>query len=500
MFGCYKIKIFNKNNVEKKSIYQKNNITEDGRKKILDMLTYNPMGTYGYKKAENQGTFEKDGKKISYRNSFFGWGSVSHPFNKEGSYTTLAETEIAKNILTENDSLTEEQADRILKVNNNLRINWGANKSETNGNNNGYDLSSYKVWFNISIGMVDWKEEIELPLIDDENNDIINADNEIKLFGSPIYPNTVKIINTKIPDVKHYDEKKDENYRGGDKYYSVDYEKGVLKLSDDLREELQTKDRNEIKITYIWNGARYIDELKNGICGIYVNAQPSVKTNSSSYGSQNYFGMGTFSYDMGKNWQGYSFPWKGQPIENLDKNSSPVFGKNMTAFYSTNTEFEHYFPTFPYTFINPTNFAFAFSSNGENSFYIKNLNFLVPDIPPFTIQEIGIVSGEYEIKKQIEWQGVGEENGEVYAEWKTYLDINEGGGKTFDTIRTYFNEKTKNAKDGWNENTNDGWNEMEYPEFGQTIFSEAKFSESWEKTEDDLIEISYRIYFNEVSE
>lgn len=489
MFGCYKIKIFNKNNVEKKSIYQKNNITEEGRKKILDMLTYNPRGTYGYKKAENQGTFEKDGEKISYRNSFFGWGSVSHPFNKTGSYTTLAETEVAKNILTENYNLTEEQADRILKVNNNLRINWGANDSQTSGNNNGYDLSSYKVWFNVSIGMVDWEEKIELPLIG-ENNDTINADNEITLFGSPIYPKTVTIISTKIPDVKPYIEGYD---------YSVDYEKGMLKLlrPDELRKNLQTEDgqdiiRNEIKITYIWNGARYIDELKNGICGVYVNAQPSVKTNSSSYGSQNYFGMGTFSYDMGKNWQGYSFPWKGQPLENLNTNSNPLFGKNMTAFYATNTEFEHYFPTFPYTFINPTNFAFAFSSNGENSFYIKNLNFLVPDIPPFTLQEIGIVSGEYEIKKQIEWQGVGEENGEVYAEWKTYLDINEGNGKTFNTIRTYFNEKMKNTKDGWNE--------MEYPEFGQTKFSEAEFSESWEKTEDDLIEISYRIYFNEVSE
>jgi hypothetical protein len=165
---------------------------------------------------------------------------------------------------------------------------------------------------------------------------------------------------------------------------------------------------------------------------------------------------------------------------------------NMTGFNSINTEFDHYFLTFPYTFINPTNFAFAFCTNGENSFQIRNLNFLVPDFPPFTLNEIELISGENRIKKQVEWCGIGEEEGKIFSEWKIYLDADEGNEMIFDSISTYFNNSMRELKDGWNE--------MQYPEVGNVKFSNALFSEQWEKNSDEVIEVSYRIYFNEIEE
>ena len=96
-----------------------------------------------------------------------------------------------------------------------------------------------------------------------------------------------------------------------------------------------------------------------------------------------------------------------------------------------------------------------------------------------------------EIKKPIEWMGAKtDENGEIFAEWKTYIDTEEANGTSFKRIKTYFSEKMKN--------TCDGWNELEYPEIGDVAFSEAEFPEVWEKENDEVIEISYRIYFNEV--
>lgn len=492
MYGCYKINFLDKKNKScKRSLLQKNSITDEGKKKVLDMLSYNLSGTYGYKIAKNihNGTFELEGKKFSYRSSFFGWGKVSHPFN-EDSYTELAETEIAKQVLTENYNLTESQVDKILSTENKRRIDWGFTDSQTIGSNNGYELSSYKTWFNIGIGMVEYEEKFTLPLIN-ETSEIMNSDYEIKLFGNPIYRNTVEVISEVIPDAKPYVEGRD---------YNIDYKDGKLKIiNDDLRKNLSVSGtiRNEIKISYVWNGARYIDELKNGICGVYVNAQPSMKLDSSSYGSQYYFGMGTFSYDNGESWTGYSFPWKGFPLEKINKNSiDPRAGMNMTGFFASNTEFEHFFPTFPYTFINPTNFAFAFCTNGENSFQIRNLNFLVPEFPPFTINEIEIVSDSKSIKKSIEWCGTGEEDDKFFAEWKMYLNADEGNEIDFSIIRTYFDDKMKNLIDGWND--------MQYPDKGEIMFSEANFLDesnnpsTWRKNSDEVVEISYRIYFNEV--
>ena len=489
MFGCYKIKILDKNNTEKKSISQKNSITPEGKKKILDMLSYNPTTTFGYKKANiANGTFTlESGEICRYKTSLFGWKKINHPFNFDNpnysSYKELSESEIARQIITENNNLTEEQSDRILKIENNLKVDWGCNNSKTEGSNNGYTLNSYKVWFNIGIGMVDQEETFDL-----SEEGIINADNEITLLGNPIYPKTVELISTVVENAKPY------TY--GDDYI-IDYSKGILTIkNEEIKNAFYNKDSdkkisNVLKITYTWNGARHIDELKNGICGIYINAQPSIKSNCSSIGANNYFGMGTFSYDNGENWEGYSFPWKGIPLKEINKNSNdPRSGMNLTSFYSTNTEFEHYFPTFPYTFINPTNFSFAFSSDGENSFFIKNLNFLVPDFPPFTLQEIGLISDAKEIKKSIEWSGMGEDDTGTFAEWKAYLDTNEGNGLEFKSIKTYFNNNMKNQEKY-------GWNEMEYPESGKTDFSEADFTQTFTKGKDELIEISYRIYFSE---
>lgn len=493
MFGCYKIKFLDKNKSEKKSVCQKNTITEEGRKKILDMLSYNLSGSYGYKIAKNNGYFYLDDKKVEYYTSFFGWGEVNHPFNTSGSYSILSETEIAKQVLTENYNLTEKQADRILSPENKKRVDWGLSDSKTSGSNNGYALSSYKTWFNVGIGMVDQEEEFTLPLLN-ENSDLIDADNQIKLFGSPIYKKTVTLISETIPDSRPYAEGTD---------YNIDYDKGVLTiLNNNLRKNLSETEekRNQIKITYTWNAAKHIDELKNGICGVYINAQPSMKSDSSSSGSENYFGMGTFSCDNGKKWSGYSFPWKGLPLENINNNSTDArVGMNMTGFFSSNTEFDHYFPTFPYTFANPTNFAFAFSTNGENSFQIRNLNFLVPDFPTPTINEIAVVSENEKIKKQVEWCGIGEEEEKYFAEWKMYLNADEGNDIEFSSIESYFSEyDMKDLKDGWNE--------MQYPEYGDIIFSEAKFLDaknnptSWKKNNDEVVEISYRIYFNETAE
>ena len=499
MYGAYKISFLDKNKNEKKSIYQKNKITANGRKKILDMLSYNPVDTFGYKKAEKiyEGTLVKDGKKRNYKSSFFGWKKTNHPFLETSEFSEVG---YAKEVLTENGSLDERSADRILKTDNRLRISWGKNKSGIS------ELNSYKTWFVIALGIVEEVEEFALPIKDNSSSSsssstnesssssssIINDDNQIKLFGSPIYK-VEKVVSTNHNSPITYKEGSD---------YSIDYENGILTVSDEMRKNLGGENeiiRNEIEITYTWNGSRYIDELKNGICGVYVNAQPSVKSDSSSFGINNYFGMGTFSYDNGKTWQGYSFPWKGQPLTEINKftsyNNNAYVGKNMTAFFSLNTEFEHCFPTFPYSFISPTNFAFAFCTDEKNPFHIKNLNFLVPDFPPPTLQEIELSNGKNSVKKQIEWSGVGnDDDGNVYAEWKTYLDLDEGNDITFTKINTYFSEKIYEIGDDYK-----GWVEMTYPETGKIDFSEATLENPIEKIEDDLIEISYRIYFDEIS-
>ena len=140
--------------------------------------------------------------------------------------------------------------------------------------------------------------------------------------------------------------------------------------------------------------------------------------------------------------------------------------------------------------MNPTNFAFAFCSDGTNSFHIKNLNFLIPNFSPSVIQEIEIVSQKTSIKKQIEWAGMGQEGNEIFAEWKTYIDTNEGNEVVFDKIRTYFTEKMKN--------TESGWQEIELSDVGDVVFSEAPIN--LKKESNELIEISYRIYFNEKKE
>ena len=91
MYGCYKISVFDKNKNEKKIIYQKNTITANGKKKILDALSFNPSGSYGYRIAEKipKGKFELNGQICEYETSFFGWGYVHHPFNKSGNYTHI---------------------------------------------------------------------------------------------------------------------------------------------------------------------------------------------------------------------------------------------------------------------------------------------------------------------------------------------------------------------------------------------------------------------------
>ena len=44
-------------------------------------------------------------------------------------------------------------------------------------------------------------------------------------------------------------------------------------------------------------------------------------------------------------------------------------------------------------------------------------------------------------------------------------------------------------------NSKPGWQEIEYPDNGDVVFSVAPIELS--KNQDELIEISYRIYFNE---
>ena len=520
MYGCYKISVFDKNKNEKKSIYRKNNITKDGKKKILDMFSFRPNGTFGYKKAEKiyEGSFQLNGKTCKYKSSFFGWGIVNHPFTS----STLSETSIAKNVLTEGGSLSERDVDRILKTNNTLKIDWGKNisyTSDSSSNDGGYGLNSQRVWFNIAFGTVEQTEKFVLPIIDDpeiekmgyftkyelgENGNvtkpegvtIVNADGEIKLLGHKIYKGSVSVKGIVTTSPKNYTEGND---------YQIDYENGKLIINSEMRENLYVEDnsntnnsnpestenkiiRNEIEITYTWCGAEYIDELKKGICGVYVNAQPSVQSNSSSSGNNNYFGMGTFSCDCGKSWGGYSFPWKGQPLENINFSNYSSEGKNMTAFYSLNTEFEHYFPTFPYVFVNPTNFAFAFCSSGTNSFHIRNLNFLIPDFPQPSLQEIELVGDdEKSIKKPIEWSGVGEDENGIYAEWKTYIETTEANNMEINKVKTYFSNQMKNQESGWQT--------IEYPEIGTELFSEATFDDSQIKNNDESIEVSYRIYF-----
>ena len=491
MYGCYKIKFFDKNKNEIKSIYQKNTITDSGKKKILDMLSFNLTDTYGYKKADiHKGKFSLNGVEKKYKTSFFGWEQVSHPFNVLGSRITLPETEISKNTLTEKNNLSEEKADKILNIQNKTRIDWGSTDSGT------YSLDSYKVWFNVAIGVVDEIEEFELPLIN-ETSEILNEENEIKLLGTPIYPNSVTLKSKVIANHEEYEEGKD---------FKINYKNGILKiLNDELREikekvnsknsdntsglETPNNIRNIIEITYKWNAARYIDELKNGICGVYINAQPSIKNDSSSYGEKCFFGMGSFSSNLGETWEGYSFPWKGTPLKKINEmnQTDARAGMNLTAFHSLNTEYEHYFPTFPYTFMNPTSFSFAFSSDGKNSFQIKNLNFLVPNFPPPTLQEIVLNNT---IIKQIEWSGSGIDDNGYFAEWKTCLDAEEAIGVSFTNISTRYSLAQIKK------NNINGWNEIEFPETGSETFSRATFEEAWTK-ENELIEVSYRIYFSE---
>ena len=70
------------------------------------------------------------------------------------------------------------------------------------------------------------------------------------------------------------------------------------------------------------------------------------------------------------------------------------------------------------------------------------------------------------------------------------MDADEANDVNFKFIRTYYNDNMNNIKDGWNE--------IEYPKIGDIMFSEAEFTEEWTKNENDMIEISYRIYFSEV--
>ena len=94
------------------------------------------------------------------------------------------------------------------------------------------------------------------------------------------------------------------------------------------------------------------------------------------------------------------------------------------------------------------------------------------------------------IIKQIEWSGSGIDDNGYFAEWKTCLDAEEAIGVEFTNISTRYSlaQIKKNNKNGWNE--------IEFPETGSETFSRATFEIPWIK-ENELIEVSYRIYFSE---
>lgn len=506
--GKYTIKI-KKENKTIKEFSQKNNLTDLGKKQILDILSYGIKNQYGFEVIDlSNGYLEKDGKTYNYYSSFFGWNEVNHPFNvniEDSGYKILKESEIAKQVLTQNNTLSEEQSNVILKKENNITLDWGT-KSSTSGSNNGENLSSYKVWFNIAIGRVDTEQKVELPINSDTEESI--SEYEIKLEGYPIVKGSVVIKSDTIPENPIYDEDKD---------YIVDYDKGIIKIiNKELFNNLSESDiiNNTISISYTWCGTKYIKELKNGICGVYLYAYPSVNTNSSMWNNNNYFGMGCFSSDLGKTWGDVSFPWRGTPdnmkqfvsVGNDSRSCMP-----MTGFSTKNSKNEHYYLTMPWTFNQPTDFCFSYCSSGEYSFFIKNLLFIIPEIQPNIPQIIGLGTNDsdeisfsnFVLKKELEWAGVTYEQEDKeflnpIATWKAYLDTDEGNDIEFKEIGLFFNNLETQEKPGWGYLVRTNEN-MEL--FSRAVFkNEEGLATSWTKTNDEMIEISYSLIFTENGE
>jgi hypothetical protein len=559
MFGEYSVIKDNK-----VMLKQRNNITPEGRKQILNMLSHNNKEV-GYKKINHKGNISieevfnqyyyhksknitlpaigkiveisiknldtnKEVKKsdyyltnysltitentdkevwyevfVAYKNnsnkkyysSFFEYGTVNHPF-KGGRYPTLPENSIAQEVITQNNTLSYQEANRVLDIENKQKVDWGTAKITSD-----YKLDSYKNWFIITFGMIDEKIKVNLPIIDD--------DCYIQLPHKNILKDKIKI--TSIIDNNYI-----SYYLGSN--FTVDWENGIVHfiknetnnicVTKNFYENVDSSDsssysnvgykNNIVEIEYKWSCAKDIPELKNGVCGLYVNAKPSVVYNSSTYLETNYFGIGCFSCDYGNTWNGSVIPWKGQEIKNFNLlGTNSYYSHNMTGFFALGYKEEHVFLTLPYATISPTNFAFAFSTNGENSFFMKNLVFLTNSATPNSPCEILLSNQKtinddsstsdsnsvVEIKTKVEWCGIKEdENGSVYAEWKGYLYPDEGNEIDFKSVNMLFS------------NTLTETSEIKYPDSANIKFSSTDFEETWQKNANETIEVSYKIFFS----
>lgn len=536
IIGKYSFVKKNKNNEIIDQFDKTNTITNLGRKRILELWaetsSHNSFDNlYGLKpidlssfkikpvfenglttnSAGNCELLFDDSNEWTVKTTFFNCGILKSPFkynNYDNSYIWFNNYD---NSISGYDS---ETTDKVLNYNSRFSTIWNSGST---------DSDKLENWHNIDINKVNCKQKIRVTGIDvvydlwdgyvlDDNNSTIKKDIVFKYFPINEEEDFFSSNSARFPDNLNILKSVDclsvlIKYYNGSQYVFLDPENDYIINKNN--KTIVFKNNyfiNRVTDVILEYQAHIItDDIKNGICGIYLDytySQNNMNTSKESFEEQNIFGNGSFSINGGETWDKYiCFPWGGTPIEKYELDSSTDFTSKNTFWINdfANGISKHYFLFYPYIFKGATNFSFYKKLLNNNIIQIKKFNFLCPNFLPQTPQVIALGSGT----NSIDVSNEDLDNPEIYldvkkwypsesdtiASWKSYIDFDVGNNINFTEIGLFYGDTyIKDSLNGW---TNikpidkDDCNKL----FSRTLLGENSFI----KNEDESIEVTYEL-------
>lgn len=326
----------------------------------------------------------------------------------------------------------------------------------------------------------------------------------------------------------------------GDSDFDVDESKMTIEFNSGNSNFSDGSDSNNADQFMVFYNVYYLDDqLKNGICGMYLNYSLT-KDNQKRYSEQvapieydqsgqiinrMMFGNGVFSYDGFKTLDDrLSFPWQGRPIKiqkthqsSSLKESQYFYNNNFNGKYPQNSpthklnitsQYNDYVPQrfysfYPYVTNSPTNFVFMLCLY-DNIISIKNFVFLVPQLRT-TTPRVFIFgaqqtqpTNEQEITKEIfrldaiqcdsESTKNVEGNQVSLITWKTYVDYQVGNNQVIKQLGLACGtDKLQETSYGWR------YIKPITKDQCDQLFSKITLQEAVSKTDEQALEVIYEL-------
>lgn len=510
----------NNNVISKKQQY--NTITNLGQKQILDLLLYSTpvnnfkgmigydvldLSTYKIKPVFSNGdtkivkqnyinqlvsddysdqnpTLDKwENREWTVQSSFFfdkKWGGNTFKLNKVFDCTAMSNYDYSfswRNFI-KRDSFSKQDVDAILNKDHKTYVNWGGYYSPNN-----YDALFYQNIQNIDFFRVYCRQRVI----------VFKSSQQIDLWKGRIqgesWNDELKVV---------YKKDLSQTYNSGNFCFRAKYRaygstgqftyftnstdiiisdtKGTVTLASPVFPSIKNQQQGiEVILQYY---VHYKDEqLKNGICGMYLDYNFVQKNNQNYFSKRSFFGNGIFSSNGGKSWDNYMcFPWAGTPKTygkcyylsfnnnnswfssgGLDTYNSPSL---LTTSQKQDGINQHYYSFYPYVYKNPTNFCFL-TFFKDQIIKIQNFLFLVPKFKPQVPRAFVFGNGnqyqqsQEDVKLQNECLKLDatqcqttSENGII--KWKTLLDFEQANDFTINQVGLVFgNQNLKQVKGNW---------------------------------------------------